>query len=57
MQKKSEIETVYAVDKNITFIMEYYYEDDKVVDIQCVGFYFGEPNEEKTREYFITHNK
>ena len=57
MQKKSEIETIYAVDKNITFIMEYYYEDDKVVDIQCVGFYFGEPNEEKTREYFITHNK
>lgn len=57
MNKRSDIQTVYAADDNITFLMEYYYEDDEVVDIGVVGFYYGEPDEKKTRDYFITHNK
>lgn len=57
MQKRSEIETVYASDDNMTFLMEYYYEDNDLKDIAVVGFYYGEPSEEKTREYFLTQKK
>ncbi len=57
MLKRSDIETVYASDDNMTFIMEYYYEDEELKEIAVVGFYFGEPSEEKTREYFISQKK
>lgn len=57
MLKRSDVETVYASDDNMTFIMEYYYEDDDLKEIGVVGFYFGEPSEEKTREYFISQKK
>lgn len=57
MLKRSDVETVYASDDNMTFIMEYYYEDDDLKEIAVVGFYFGEPSEEKTREYFISQKK
>lgn len=57
MLKRSEIDTVYASDDNMTFLMEYYYEDNDLKDIAVVGFYYGEPNEEKTREYFLTQKK
>lgn len=57
MLKRSDIETVYASDDNMTFLMEYYYEDNDLKDIAVVGFYYGEPSEEKTREYFLTQKK
>lgn len=57
MVKNSEIDTVYASDDNITFLMEYYYEDNDLKEIAVVGFYYGEPSEEKTREFFISQKK
>lgn len=53
MLKRSDIETVYASDDNMTFIMEYYYEDEELKEIAVVGFYFGEPSEEKTRYKYL----
>ena len=57
MLKRSDIETVYASDDNMTFIMEYYFEDEELKEIAVVGFYYGEPSEEKTREYFLSQLK
>ena len=57
MLKRSDIETVYASDDNMTFIMEYYFEDEELQEIAVVGFYYGEPSEEKTREYFLSQKK
>lgn len=57
MKKRSEIETIYASDVGITFLMEHYFEDEVYKDCDVVGFYYGEPNEQKTRDYFLTHNK
>lgn len=57
MLKRSDIETVYASDDNMTFIMEYYFEDEELKEIAVVGFYYGEPSEEKTREYFLSQKK
>lgn len=47
---KKEIETAYAPENDLTFIMQYIYHDDELVKMDCIGFYYGEPNDETTRE-------
>ena len=41
-----EVYTLYSQEGDITFIME-----DKKNKTSVVGFYFGEPNDEDTREF------
>lgn len=43
----SKIYTVYSSEADISFIME-----DRNNSIAVVGFYFGEPNERMTSEYY-----
>ena len=47
----TEIETTYAPDTDITFIMEYTYKDGEIIKAECVSWYSGEPNGKDT-EYF-----
>ncbi len=47
----TEIETTYAPDTDITFIMEATYNGGELVKYECVGWYSGEPNEEDTAFY------
>lgn len=44
---KNEIYTVYSQEGDMTFIME-----DTNNTISVKGFYFGEPNDELTEEYY-----
>lgn len=49
---RKELETAYAADSDMTFIIENTYdEDDEILKIEVVGFYFGEPDEEATKMY------
>lgn len=51
---KIEIDTAYAPADDITFIMEYRYQEngEDFASIECVGWYAGEPNEESTKLYY-----
>jgi len=44
------IYTVYSHESDMTFIVKETKEDNKTI-ISVVGFYFGEPNEEATKEF------
>jgi len=45
----TEIETAYAPSHDITFIMEYTCDaNGDPISTECVGWYYGEPNEEDT---------
>lgn len=49
---KKEIYAIYS-NSDITFIMEDTYNDSgDILSTECVGFYYGEPDEESTR-YFV----
>lgn len=49
---KKEIYAVYS-QADMTFVMEDTYNDNgDVVSTECVGFYYGEPDEKST-EYFV----
>lgn len=49
---KTEIYTVYAQHDDMTFILkDVHDENNNVVSTECVGFYFGEPNEAATEEF------
>ena len=42
-----EIETAFASDQDITFILECVYNDSgDLLSMECVGWHFGEPNED-----------
>lgn len=44
---EAEVYTAYSHEADITFIME-----DKGKTTKVVGFYYGEPDEELTRQYY-----
>ena len=43
--------TVYADHHDMTFIMEDTYVGNEVASTECVGWYWGEPNEEATQTF------
>jgi hypothetical protein len=45
------IYTVYAKNHDMTFIMEDTYHNGEVITTECVGWYWGEPNDEATQEF------
>ena len=47
MHQKTEIYTAYSQEADITFIME-----DKGKTTSVVGFYYGEPDESATAQYY-----
>lgn len=52
MFKKNEVYTAYAAENDITFIMRDTF--DMLGDPEStavIGWYYGEPNEESTRQY------
>jgi len=49
---KKVVYTVYAKEDDLTFIMEDTYKDDVVISKEVKGFYFGEPQEEFTKDYY-----
>ena len=48
---KHTVYTVYAKDNDMTFIMEEE-EQDNQVRVTVKGFYYGEPNEDNTEQFF-----
>ena len=44
------ITTVYAKEDDMTFIMKETTHKDTVT-VECVGWYYGSPNEETTKKY------
>lgn len=49
---EKNIENVYCKSTDITFIMEHTYVNNELKKIEVKGFYFGEPNEEDTKEFY-----
>lgn len=49
---RSEIYTVYADFSDMSFIMEDTYKDDKLISTEVKGFYYGEPKDDYTKEYY-----
>lgn len=47
------IYTTYAPDTDMTFILQDIMEevDGDIQSTECVGFYFGEPDDEATKEF------
>lgn len=43
--------TAYADDCDMTFILIDTYVGEDVVSTECVGFYFGEPNDADTKRF------
>ncbi len=48
---EKEIYTAYAPNADITFIMCDTLENGEVVSAEVVGFYYGQPCDELTKEY------
>lgn len=46
-----EIHTPYAEEYDQTFIMEDTFINGELRSTECIGWYFGEPNEEDTAQY------
>lgn len=49
---RTEIYTFYSNDSDLTFIMEDTYKGDMLVSTEVKGFYFGEPKDKYTKEYY-----
>ena len=49
---RKEIYTTYASDTDITFIMEDTWSGEDIVSTEVKGFYYGEPNEEATKQFY-----
>lgn len=49
---KTELYTVYSPEGDMTFIMEDTYEGEDLKSVEVKGFYFGEPNDIETFEYY-----
>lgn len=48
-----KINTTYSASDDMTFILEEVYDKDgNPVSTECVGFYYGEPNEIDTNSYY-----
>lgn len=50
--EEKKIYTCYASKDDITFIMEDTYKDGKVILTEVKGFYYGEPEEEATKQFY-----
>ena len=48
---KHTVYTVYAKDNDMTFIMEEEEQDNRV-KVTVKGFYYGEPNEDNTKQFY-----
>ena len=48
----TEIYTVYAESDDMTFIMEKSKTNDDELVVEVKGFYYGEPNDQATKEYY-----
>lgn len=49
---RTEIYTIYSKESDITFIMEDIYISETLISTEVKGFYFGEPKDEYTKEYY-----
>lgn len=49
---KKVVYTVYAKEDDLTFIMEDTYKDDAIISTEVKGFYYGEPKDKHTKEYY-----
>lgn len=49
---EKHIETAYAPENDITFILEYTYHGSELVKMECVGWYAGEPDPNATKEFY-----
>ena len=48
-----KLDTVYSLSGDMTFILEEVYDKDgNIISTECVGFYYGEPNEVDTNSYY-----
>ena len=47
-----KIHTCYSSNTDITFIIEEVFKNNEPVSMEVKGFYFGEPNEEKTKQFY-----
>lgn len=48
-----KLSTEYSASGDKTFILEEVYDKDgNIISIECVGFYYGEPNEIDTNSYY-----
>lgn len=50
--EEKKIETCYSPSADITFIMEETYKGGKFVSMEVKGFYYGEPDEEMTKQCY-----
>lgn len=52
-QHEKDIYTVYSSGSDMTFIMQDTLQKDTqdIISIEVIGFYFGEPDEELTKQY------
>lgn len=48
----TKIYTTYAPSEDITFILEDSWNGTGVITTEVKGLYFGEPNEEATKEFY-----
>lgn len=49
---KTLVFTVYSKEADITFIMEDTYNYGQLVSTEVKGFYYGEPQDKSTKEYY-----
>ena len=49
---RTEIYTTYAPDTDITFILEDVWNGEELVSTEVKGFYFGEPNDDDTQNFY-----
>lgn len=49
---KTKIYTLYSNEGDMTFIMEDTYKGNQLVSTEVKGFYYGEPKDEYTKEYY-----
>ena len=49
--EEKKLESCYSPSYDITFIMEETYKDGEIISSEVKGFYYGEPDEEATKEF------
>ena len=49
---KKTVYTTYSDEAEMTFILEDIYDNDECVATEIKGFYYGEPSDELTEEYY-----
>ena len=42
---------MYSSEYGVTFIMVDTWEDDEIISTECVGWYYGRPNEEDNEQF------